>query len=505
MRARVLVFLGAGVLSACTVGPDYKTPATPMPPVYSETRTVPANAATAAESDLGAWWAQFGDPELSALIARAMQGNLDLMTAQSRIREAREQEIVAGAAALPKLNADADVNHTHISQNSGLSELANLFGGGTGGGGGSGSGGGFALPGGGFTTYTLGFDASWEIDVFGGTRRAVEAAEAKTEQAVWTSRDSEVTVAAEVASDYLMLRALQRQIAVAQDEIGQQQETLALVQARRRFGFVTDLDVRQQQTQLSSARATLPDLDAGARAQIHALGVLLGEQPEALESELASPKALPSRPPVVPVGLPSDLLRRRPDIRAAERALAASNAQIGVSVADLYPKFNLTGAFDFVSLDLKRLLDLSSRQYSGTAAVTWPIFAGGQIHANIREMKEENLQALYAYRKAVVVGLQDAEDALTRYGDEEKKNIALREMLEHAQGASGIALGRYRAGLTDFTPVLNTEGSVLNTQNQLAESDGALDRDLVSLYKALGGGWKDTGPPVRVKADWLSQ
>lgn len=499
------ILLVATVLLGCTVGPQYDKPEVSTPPVYSDANALPRNAITPAEADLSTWWMQFGDPELNALIARAIKGNLDLKTAASRVREAREQEIVAGAAALPKLNADADVNHTHISQNSGLSELASLFGGGAGGGGGSGGGSGFAPPGGGFTTYTVGFDASWEIDVFGGTRRAVEAAKAKSEQAIWTSRDSEVTVAAEVAGDYLMLRALQRQIAVARDEIGRQQETLALVKARRKFGFVTDLDVRQQQAQLSSVRATLPDLDAQARAQIHALGVLLGEQPEALENELASPRALPAHPPGVPVGLPSDLLRRRPDIRAAERALAASNAQIGVAVADLYPKFNLTGAFDFVSLDLKHLLDLSSRQYSGTAAVTWPVLAGGQIHANIRAMKEENLQALYAYRKAVVGALQDVEDALTRYGDEQKKNTALRETLAQAQGAAGIAVSQYRAGLSDVTPVLNAEGTVLNAQNQLVESDGTLDRDLVSLYKALGGGWKDTGPPVRAEADWLSR
>jgi len=501
MSRCLAILLTATTLSACTVGPNYKEPDAPTPLAYADASAVPAGAAT--QADLSVWWAQFRDPELSSLIGRAMQGNLDLRSAVSRIREAREQEIVAGAAAMPQLNAAADVNHTHISQNSGLSELANLFGGG--GSGSGGSGGGFALPGGGFTTYTLGFDASWEIDVFGGTRRAVEAAEAKSEQAVWTSRDSEVTVAAEVANDYLTLRALQRQTAVANEEIGQQQQTLSLVRARRKFGFVTDLDVRQQQAQLSTARATLPDLDAEARAQIHALGVLLGEQPESLENELATPSALPAGPPGVPVGLPSDLLRRRPDIRAAERALAASNAQIGVAVADLYPKFDLTGAFDFVSLDLRHLLDLSSRQYSAMGAVSWPIFAGGKIRANIGAMKEEDLQAVYAYQKSVAGALQDVEDALTRYGDEETKNAALHDTLAQALGAGSIAVSQYRAGLSDFTPVLTAQGTQLNAQNQLVQSDGALDRDLVSLYKALGGGWKDTGSPVKTKAGWFAQ
>jgi NodT family efflux transporter outer membrane factor (OMF) lipoprotein len=294
-----------------------------------------------------------------------------------------------------------------------------------------------------------------------------------------------------VANDYLILRALQRQNSVAGDEIERQTQMLALVRARRQFGFVTVLDVREQQTQLSSAQATLPDLDAGIGAQIHALGVLLGEPPEALQSELTPPEALPPIPPSVPVGLPSDLLRQRPDIRAAERALAASNAQIGAAVADLYPKFDLTGAFDFVSLDLKNLLDLSSRQYSGAGAISWPIFAGGQIRANIRVTREKNAQALYAYRKAVLGALQDVEDALTRYGDERKKNSALRETLASAQGAATVASDQYRAGLTNFLPVLSAEGAVFSAETQVAESDGILDRDLVSLYKALGGGWRN--------------
>ncbi|MGH8324900.1 MAG: efflux transporter outer membrane subunit, partial [Steroidobacteraceae bacterium] len=345
-------------------------------------------------------------------------------------------------------------------------------GGGAGGASGSGGagGGGLTVPGGNITTYTVGFDASWELDVFGGVRRSVEAAQDHAEQAVWASRDTEVTVAAEVANDYLTVRALQRQISVLRDEIARQEATLSLVSARHQFGFVTELDVRQQRAQLASAKSSLPGLHAQMLAQIHALGVLLGEQPEVLEAEFTVAKPLSPQPPGVPVGLPSDLLRRRPDIRAAERALAASNAQIGVAVADLYPKFNLTGAFDLVSVDLKHLLEGSSRQYNSAGAISWPIFAGGKIRANIRAAKEENLQALYAYQKAVSGALQDVEDALTRYADEQKTNLALRDTLTEAQGAAEVALGQYRAGLIDFNPVLTAQGTVLNTQNQLVQS-----------------------------------
>jgi NodT family efflux transporter outer membrane factor (OMF) lipoprotein len=384
---------------------------------------LPETPSNARAADLDAWWAQFQDSELDSLVDRAMRGNLDLQTAASRIRAAREQIIVAGASGLPAVNADADVNHIRLSQNSGLSQLASQLGGGPSAGqggqtGGSRAGGGFALPGGGFTSYMLGFDASWEIDAFGGVRRSVEGAEARAEQALWESRDSHVSVSAEIANDYFMLRVAQRQIAVAHDQIERQRQALALTEARYKQGFVTELDVHQQRAQLASLEASLPTLDAEATAQIHALGALLGESPDTLQAELAPTQALPSPAVPVPVGLPSDLLRRRPDIRAAERALAASNADIGVAVADLFPKFNLSGMFDFVSLDLRNLLDSGSRQYGGTAAITWPIFDGNRIRANIRIRDEQNRQALYAYRKSVIRALQDVEDALTRYADE---------------------------------------------------------------------------------------
>jgi NodT family efflux transporter outer membrane factor (OMF) lipoprotein len=497
MRLAVLIAVAAMALSACVAGPDYRKPDIATPAAYSGTKLLPETPANARAADLDAWWAQFQDSELDSLVDRAMRGNLDLQSAASRIRAAREQIIVAGASGLPAVNADADINHIRLSQNSGLSQLAGQLGGGpsagqAGGqtGGRQAGGSGFALPRGGFTSYALGFDASWEIDVFGGVRRSVEAAQARAEQTLWASRDSEISVSAEIANDYFMLRVVQRQIGVARDQIERQRQTLALTDARYKQGFVTELDVHQQRAQLALLEASLPTLDAQATAQIHALGVLLGEQPDALQAELAPMQPLSSAVVRIPVGLPSDLLRRRPDIRAAERALAASNADIGVAVADLFPKFNLSGMFDFVSLDLRNLLDSASRQYGGTAAISWPIFDGDRIRANIRIRDEQNRQALYAYRMTVIRALQDVEDALTRYADERKRNDALRNTLAEAQSAADVARGQYRAGLVDVTPVLTAQGTVLDAQNQLAQSDGSLDRDLVSLYKALGGGWK---------------
>jgi outer membrane protein, multidrug efflux system len=517
------------LMAGCTVGPAYKRPAVQVPAAYAAGSPAPASAsapagvsahasgsasagasartsgpasaraptvASATPVAIGAWWTGFGDPELSSLIGRALEGNLDLKSAVSRVREAYDEAIIAGAARLPQVNADASANRTRISQNSGITQFESLFGGGPGSGSGSGGGssgqsGGaaFGLPGNVFTAYSLGLDASWETDLFGGVRRQIEAAGAETEQSVWSARDSEVMVAAEVADDYLMLRVFQREMAIARDEIARQKQTLALIRAREQFGFVTSLDVHEQQALLSASLASVPDLDADISGEIHGLGTLLGESPEALQAELAPSKALPERRPTVPVGLPSDLLRRRPDIRAAERALAASSAKIGVAVSDLYPKFSLTGAFDFVSLDLTNLLDLSSRQSSVTGAISWPIFAGRQIEANIHVAEEKNRQALYTYQETVIRALKDVEDALTRYRDDRQKNAALRQELTAAQGAEQVAIAQYKAGLINLTSVLSTQGAVLSTRNDLAQSDGALDRDVVAVYKALGGGW----------------
>lgn len=484
-----LACVALGTLSACTVGPSYHRPDVAVPAAYSATRAQPALPMGAGPDH---WWQQFADPELSALMTRALSGNLDLLAAASRIRAAREQLILAGAARLPSVNADASANETHLSQNSGISEFAKLLGGGASGGqGGSGNAAssGFGVPGTSFATYSIGFDASWEIDAFGGVRRSIQAAQARAEQALWSLRDSEVSVTAEVATDYFALRSLQRQIAITRDEIDSQRHMLALVQARQQAGFVTGLDVQQQTAQLALTESTLPALDAQALGQIHALAVLVGQAPEALESELTPARPLPAVLLQVPVGMPSDLLRRRPDIRVAERALAASNADIGVAVAALFPQIDLSGALDLVSLDLTHLLEGASRQYTATGAISWPIFAGGEVRANIRLKKEQDQQALYAYSSSVLGALRDVEDSLQRYADEKRTNDALRRAVDGSTGATRIARFQYQAGLTDFSSVLTAQDTELRAQSELAQSNGDLARDLASIYKAIGGGW----------------
>lgn len=497
-----LLTASALALAGCAaVGPNYHAPVLPAPAAYQGAPTLASTQKTTVsdqEADLSRWWTRYSDPELQRLIEGAMAANLNLAEAASRIRQARYQEIVAGAPALPQVNADANASHQHISKNAFPPGFASLLGGGGSSGGGSASSGGssgggssgaFALPGSGVSLYQLGFDASWEIDVFGGTRRAVEAARASTEAMVWSRRDAEVSLAAEVASAYFALRADQRRIGVYQAEVTRQQGLFKLIRDRRAAGVATQLDTERQQNQIENARTRLPGLQSDAAVQIHALGVLLGEAPEDLAAELIPRAAIPAPPPAIPAGLPSDLLARRPDVRQAERSLAAASASIGVATAELYPQITLTGSADLVSTSLKTLLRWSSRQYSIAGAMNWPLLDGGKAHADVAVAKEQYAQALLAYRNAFLGALRDVEDALSRCAADQDQGQSLARSLRAAAEAQTIAGQQYSVGLVDYSDVLNAEAAVLTAQDQIAQNDAALSRDVASLYKALGGGW----------------
>jgi NodT family efflux transporter outer membrane factor (OMF) lipoprotein len=465
-----------------------------MPDKYVGT---PGRVAAASEpADLTAWWEQFRDPELQSLITRAFESNLDLQTAASRIREARQQEVIAGARELPNVNASGIGAIVHSSSNplSALGGGSNSGGAGSSNGDAAGSGAdasGNTSSSGGQTTklFAAGFDATWELDLFGGTRRAIQASKAAADAAVWQMRDGEVSLSAEVAVDYLTLCATRTRIRVAQDAIQRQQQQLDITDDRRQFGFVTELDVNEQRAQLALTKSQLPELQAEARALTHALAVLLGQQPDAMADELAKATNIPGTPPLLPVGLPSDLLRRRPDIRQAERRLAASTAQVGVAVAALYPSFNLIAAANYASHSLDTLI--TSRNFSsvGVGLIRWPIFQAGASHANVKAKEEERQQAYLAYQKSVLGALKDTEDALARFDAEQHRLDALLEAETAARSTLDIAHSQYTNGLVPFINVLNAETTLLDVQNQLAQSRGAVAQSLVSVYKALGGGW----------------
>lgn len=468
--------IGALMLAGCTVGPNYRPPRMAVPEQFAKT----GSQSGAADAQLANWWNAFADPRLDQLINRALAQNLDVEMAAARIREARARETVAGAAGLPQVDAQTSVTRQRISENAIPVPP---------GAGGGGSGGSFGLPGSEFTTWRAGFDASWELDLFGRTRRSVEAARARTGAAVWNQRDVQVSVAAEVASAYLTLRTLQQRIANAEAELARQQRFERLVGARARGGLVTGQDMVQQSSERSAAAAELPALKAQADAQIHALGVLTGEAPEALTGKLP-PEALPS-PPIVPAGLPSDLLRRRPDIQAAERELAASTADIGVAVADLYPRFSLTAAPALVSTALASLIEWGSRSFSIGAAVDWPLFNGGRTRGNIAVANARQSQALIAYRKAVLTALRDVEDMLSRTDGDRRQLAGLEQARTSAARAEDIARARYQGGLVTLSDVLVAQARRLSLEKQVIETKGALARDTVGLFKALGGGWPE--------------
>ena len=476
------------LLSACEVGPGYVKPDLPAPPAYAEAASTRRTAISAQDADLSAWWTQFGDPELNSLIARALKDNPDLEAAASRVRQARAQEHIAAAGLLPEVIANG-AGVKYDSQRNGPTAPAS----------GSGAGAtqsglaGLPIPSH-ETLYSVGFDALWEVDIFGGVRRGIEAAKASAEASEWQRRDGQVSLLAETANAYLTLRTVQARIALGQAELKRQQDLFQLISARRQHGFVTELDVNQQSTQVAAAAAQIPQLQAAAAAQVHALGVLVGQPPEALAQELGTQSpALPPPPPTLPTGLPSQLLERRPDVREAERRLAAANAEIGVQVANLYPKLNLIGLATFASPHIEDLLSSQNFSTLGVGAVQAPLFEGGRVKASIAQAKEAREQAFQAYRGAVLGAFRDVEDALARFKSEDDRRAHLADAATAAERNLKIAQDQYGAGTVTFINVLQAENALLNSRDQLVQSDSQALSDLVSVYKALGGGWSAAG------------
>ena len=479
------------LLGACTVGPHYARPDLAPPTSYAEAHR------PGTPIELAQWWSVFHDPTLDTLIARGMGGNLDLATAASRIRQARLDIHVARAKQLPTLNADASYNRTEISKNGGIGGIFGSLGGGgaSGGTGGSGGGGGAAgalgnIPG--FNSYTLGVDANWELDIFGGARRGVEAARASAEAAVWDSRDTAVSLSAEIASDYLDLRLLQRREKIARAELAREQATLRILSARARAGLGPQVDVDRQQAQIAAAQATLDPFIANARVDAHAIAVLIGAPPETLVQQLAAPPPEVAATPLpeIPPGLPADLLRRRPDVRAAERRLASATANIGVAVADLYPKITLTGMAELVSSALRNLFTPNSFMGSFTSALNFPLIDFGMRRATVGLRREDNEQAYITYQQTVLVALRDTEDALARIDGERRRAVFLGQGVAASTRSVSAIRAQYVVGVTDLTSVLDAQQALFQAEDNQAQSDGALAKDTVALYKALGGGWE---------------
>ena len=490
----------AALASGCTVGPNYRPQDAAMPANFVEPQAAPAPGASI---DPATWWRAFNDPILDKLVERALADNPDMAIAASRVRQARLQEIAARSAGLPQVNASTEATHVEFSKNAGFSSIARLFSGGSGGGasgggqtGGGGQGGssGIALPGSGITTYAAGFDASWELDIFGGVRRQVEGARARAEAVEWSRRDAAVTLSAEVAQAYFALRLDQTTAATIQAEIARQTRALEIAGNTARAGLVPQVDITRQRGQLTNTQARLEPVQADTRVRLHALGFLVGGDPSSVTADLAGSAPALAPVPMVPAGLPSDLLRRRPDVRAAERALAASTADIGVAVADLYPRFSLTGVAQLISTSLASLFERDSLQLTGTGSARFPLVDWGRRQATVRMRREDREQAYQQYRQAVLGALRDVEDPLAQLDAERRRNETLRRAVADNEVSARATEAQYRTGFVAQDALLNAETQVLAAREQLVTSDAQLRQMTVSLFKAIGGGWSEDMP-----------
>jgi NodT family efflux transporter outer membrane factor (OMF) lipoprotein len=465
----VLARLGWGatlLLAACApVGPGYQPPKPELPVAWSG--AVAESANPAGREVLGHWWTLFSDSLLDSLIQRAIAANLDLKIAEARVQQARAQYRLTTAAAAPTVGVSGAYTNSRKSENSGS----------------NGSGGATQ------DLFQTGFDAGWELDIFGGARRGAEAAEARLVAAGENSGDVQVTLAAEVARNYLELRGSQQRLVTARANLAGQEKTLSLAKGRKEAGLGNELEVAQAETQLALTRAQLPPLENSGGQASYRLALLLGLAPQDLQAELAAPAGLPIMPAGLPETLPSELLRRRPDIRRAERLLAATTADIGVATAELFPRFSLTGLVGLQSLNLSDLLSTSSRYWTVGPTVRWAIFDGGRVRANIDLNQGRREEAQAVYEQTVLAALSEVETALLAQAREEESRRTFVEAVAAGQRAVELAGGRYRAGLAGVLDVLLGERSLYQAQDQLIQSEQRRAVALVALCKALGGGW----------------
>ena len=465
-RLAILATLGALALTGCAaVGPDYRAPQPDIPAKWTAT----TDNRTLDPAVLAEWWRAFHDPLLNELVTEALAANLDLATAQAQLRESRARRALAGAQLGPSVDVSASGAHNRSSAESGSGKSGEL--------------------------YSAGFDASWEVDVFGGLRRAVEAAEADLDASAESLRDTQVSLVAEVARNYVELRTAQRRLAIAESTLASRSETFDLVRWRYQAGLVTELDVAQAHTDLESTRAGLPPLRTAVSEARNRLAVLLNRAPGELQAKLSTTAAVPLTDRAAAAGIPADTLRQRPDVRAAERRLAAQTARLGEAEAARYPSFNLTGSLGLEALSVSALGNSGAHTYSLLAAIGAPIFDAGRIRANIEIQDALLEQARLDYQGAVLTALEDVENALVALANIDERRTRLSQATDSARITLQLAEHRYASGLTDFLTVLDSQRTLLDLEDQLANSAGELAGAQIQLYKAMGGGWSPGDEP----------
>ena len=514
------ILLTVMLLGGCTVGPDFQAPSLfapgswfasrpPPPPVPSHTVAEPVDAA---------WWRSFNDPMLTELEEQVVRSNLNVRLASVRLQESRLQRGVTAADEYPTLNGNGSYTREKISDRG----VVGIFGGASGASGSNGAGTSTATSSNGlggtqggipssaiggssgrsthlpsFNLFQTGFDSSWEIDFWGRVRREVESADANIDSSAETRRDMLVTELSELARDYIQLRGQQRDLQIARDTLVSERDSLRITQERQSGGLTTGLDVANASAQVGTTAAQIPQLEAQAAVTMNAIAFLLGETPGALSAKLGVAKPVPPVPPAVPVGLPSELARRRPDIREAEAKLHAATADIGQAEADFFPKVTLSGSVGVQSVRFKDLGNVSpfgALQFSGGPSVTIPIFEGARLKYTLDLRKAQQQEAAVQYQQTVLQAFHDVDNALTNYGAEQLRREQLGRAVDQARRALSLARQQYVQGLSTFLDVLTAQRTALDAEQQYADSTTTISTNLVQLYKALGGGWETSFP-----------
>jgi multidrug efflux system outer membrane protein len=457
------MFLVIGASPGCMVGPSYQEPATKIPADFANLDQVGLSNANTEIT----WWRTFNDDKLDQLVNRAIDGNHDLRIATARLREARALWSEAQFDRFPTVTSQGTYSRNRQSDVRALDDNDRDS-----------------------DLYNVGFDATWELDFFGRVRRSLEAVAADVEAQEAARREVIVTLLAEVARNYLELRGAQNQLEVARRNAENQRETFNLTIAVLEGGRGTELDTSRAQAQLTSTLATIPPLEARIKGAIYRLSVLTGQQPTALERELSETLSMPELPKIVALGHPEDLLRRRPDIRIAERSLAAATARIGVAVADLFPSVTFVGSVALESASLSGIGSGGSDTFSFGPRIFWAAFDLGRVRARIRQADARAEGLLAQYEQRVLIALEETESALVNFGREQFRRDVLLESARASEKATRLARLRYQYGAADFLTVLDAERTLLQAQDQLAVSETATATALVAVYKALGGGWE---------------
>jgi len=490
-KSNVLIALGAltVLLSGCAVGPNYVRPKTDVaqqfPPSGATARSArqPTSSRNIYSSDRaqGEFWKQFDDPVLDGMIHDALTADYDLRIAVDRLVQARALRNESEFDLAPTVTATAGYTRQRVPA------VQDPFGG----------------P---YLTrlYDAGFDATWELDFFGGVRRGIQARDAELDREVANLHDAQVSVIAEVARNYFELRGEQTELAVARANVRNQRQVLGLAQAQLEAGSGTDLDVARAQSQLDTTLSTMGPLEAAVSRSIHRLSVLTGRQPDALMSVLSAPHDLPPLPAIIPVGTPEELLRRRPDIRAAERNLAASTALVGVAVSNLFPKVTFTGSFSYAAAEPAGFGSSGSRSYLIGPGITWAAFDLGRVRAQIAGARAGAVMALDQYRGTVLNALEETEDALVTHARDRDQLLHAEDAARASATAARLARIRYQGGMVDFLSVLDAERTELQAEDALARSRTAAATSLIAVNNALGGGW-ETAPLPRYTAASISR